>query len=296
MSDYSGKAFEYVKTKALRLAGLQTINNEDTETSPSITEEGATALVKGVNDVLKSPEIESSLDKAIGETREILQNFNEKFSTPENKKELKETIKNAAEYTNIVLDAMDEPIDKAIDELNESGTKAASGAASGAIKVVTDGAAAVPFVGAIVEAGKVANDASKAIGDVVEATSEATETISNFVDETSKNIDEGLEKKEEMDKSLNLAKTNVVTQANELVPTPEYKIPNLNERKGLEQAAGALKNLNNQGSEIFKRVDGSIKKFENPVRTVPVIQNGGNRTRRPLLKRKCKTKRVRFSI
>ena len=62
------------------------------------------------------------------------------------------------------------------------------------------------------------------------------------------------------------------------------------------QAAGALKKLNKQGSEISKRVGGSIKKFENPVRTVPVIQNGGNRTRRPLLKRKCKTKRVRFSI
>ena len=287
MSVYSKKAFEYATTKALRLFNLQTIKKsedaEDTETSPSITEEGAAALVKGVNDVLESPEIESSLDNAIGETRKILQNFNEKFSTPENKEELKETIKNTAEYTNIVLDAMDEPIDKAIDELNESGTKAASGAASGAIKVVTDGAAAVPFVGAIVEAGKVANDASKAIGDVVEATSEATETISNFVNETSKNIDEGLKKKDELTNSIPLS-------------TPEYEVPNLNETKGLEQAAGALKKLNKRGLKISKRVGGSIKKFIDPVTTVPVIQNGGNRTRRPLLKRKCKTKRVRFSI
>ena len=74
-----------------------------------------------------------------------------------------------------------------------------------------------------------------------------------MVKETSENIDEGLKKKDELADSI---KPTIP------LSTPEYKVPNLNETKDLEQAAGALKNLNKQSLKISKRVGGSIKNFE----------------------------------
>ncbi len=300
LSGYSGKAFEYVKDKGLRLAGLQPIKqnevtepNQDTTTQEvdqkigeisdaaselvsdakeigsdivNVVDKGSAAVIENINDVLENPEVGESLNEAASETAEIgeklLENFNEKLSTPELKEETKVALENAAQYADIAVEAMDEPLNKAVDELNEAGTKAASGAISGAVKVGTDAMAAIPYLGGIIELGKIINDGSRAVGDVATAASDATTTVSKVVEETSKNINEGLEK--------------------------------LEEKK--EGSMNTFKQLNKDGLSISNRVDKSINQFENPVSSVPVVQKGGKKTRRKLFKRKGKSKRVRFAI
>ena len=134
--------------------------------------------------------------------------------------------------------------------------------------------AAVPGAGAIIEVGKIVNDASRAIGDVASAASEATSTISKVVEETSKNIDEGLDKLEEKKERMSNA----------------FTPPSVNLNPGED-----LNKLNKVGGTITNRVEKSIDEFENPVSSAPVL-TGGRKTRKKFLKRKGKSKRVRFAI
>ena len=153
--------------------------------------------MENVNEVLGSPQLQNSLNNTASETAEIgtnlLENVNEKLSTPQFKEAATKVIDNVADYTNIIVKAIDEPLNNSIDTLNEAGTKAMSGIASGAIKVGTDALAAVPGAGAVIELGKMANDASAAAGDVVEATSDATTAVANIVKETTENMKEGID-------------------------------------------------------------------------------------------------------
>jgi len=301
ISQYSGKATEYVKDKGLRMLGLQSIkqpdqintNNGENDIVPGISnteitdskineinslasgvisgaktigsnivnvvDKGSSAIINNINDVLQSPKVGETLNETAIETaaigEKLLENFNDKISSPEIKEEASKAIENVADYAEIAINAIDKPLNKAIDELSESGTKAASGAISGAIKVGTDALAAVPGAGAVIEVGKMINDASAAAGDVVEAASQAASTVSKVVEETSKNIEEGVHE--------------------------------LQEKKKMAQ-------------QIVNRTNKSINSFENPLPvSLPLTNNkpiGGRKTKRGLFKRKLKTKRVRFAI
>jgi hypothetical protein len=207
LSNYTGKITNYIKDKGLRLAGLEPIKKENDmpsgEVDQKINEIGSaasglvTSVIGNVNEVLGSPQVQNSLNSTASETAEIgtnlLENVNAKLSTPEFKEAATEAIDNVADYTNIIVKAIDEPLNNSIDTLNKAGTKAMSGIASGAIKVGTDVLAAVPGAGAVIELGKMANDASAAAGDVVEATSDATTAVANIVKETTENMKEGID-------------------------------------------------------------------------------------------------------
>ena len=56
-----------------------------------------------------------------------------------------------------------------------------------------------------------------------------------------------------------------------------------------------LNQLNKVGGSISNRVEKSIDEFENPVSSAPVL-TGGRKTRKKFLKRKGKSKRVRFAV
>jgi ABC-type transporter Mla subunit MlaD len=296
LSGFSEKALEYVADKGLRLVGLQPIkkNEETEETNPDtakvdekinqigdaasglvsnaqeigsdivkVFDKGSAAVIGQINDVLESPKIENSITEAASETAEIgeklLEKFNDKLSSPELKEEAKEALDNAADYTNIAVEAMDEPVNNAVDQLNEAGTKAASGAVSGIVKVGTDALAAVPGAGAIIEVGKIVNDASKAVGDVVEAATDATSTISKVVGETSENINEGLDELEKRKKEGE----KILSRTDESIQSFENPI---------------------------KTADKAIKdKAKSAIK-------GGSKTKRKLFKNKAKSKRVRFAI
>jgi hypothetical protein len=256
-------------------SGLVTDAKEIGNDVVDVFNKGSAAVIGNINAVLESPKIENSVNEAATETAEIgeklLENFNEKLSSPEIKEETKEALENAADYTEIAVEAMDEPLNKAIDQLNEAGTKAASGIASGVIKVGTDAMAAVPGLGAVIELGKMANDASAAAGDVVEAASQATSTVSKVVEDTSKNIEEGVHKLEE--------KKNIGE--------------NIGENESMKGGMSKLKEINKDSIKISNRVNNSINMFENPLQT---NKKGGYKTKRRLFKNKPKTKRVRFAI
>ena len=207
LSNYTGKITNYIKDKGLRLAGLEPIKKENdmpsVEVDQKVNEIGSAAsglvasVIGNVNKVLGSPQLQDSLNNTASETAEIgtnlLENVNEKLSTPQFKEAATKVIDNVADYTNIIVKAIDEPLNNSIDTLNKAGTKAMSGIASGVIKVGTDALAAVPGAGAVIELGKMANDASAAAGDVVEATSDATTAVANIVKETTENMQEGID-------------------------------------------------------------------------------------------------------
>jgi hypothetical protein len=316
ITGYSGKAINYVKDKGLRLVGLQPIQQPEVEQSAAtqevdqkinemgnaaseiigdvkdVVDKGSAAILGNINDVLESPHVGETLTEAASETAEIgeklLETFNEKLSTPELKIETKLALDNVADYADIAVEALDDPLNKAVDELNEAGTKAASGIATGLIKVGTDALAAVPGAGAIVEVGKIVNDASRAVGDVASAASEATSTVSKVVEETSKNINEGIEKLEEKKERLTDSMNSMTPNIN---LNPDVNLNpdiNLNPNETLGQ-------LNKVGGSISNRVDKSIDQFENPISSAPVL-SGGKKTRKKFLKSKGKSKRVRFAI
>jgi hypothetical protein len=223
ISQFTNNTAKYAEEKGLKLFGLKKINSPDELSSQSddkisnvasnvvnVFDKGSAAVVENINDVLKSSKVSETLNAATEETAEIgkklLDNFNEKLNSPELKKETKEALNNVADYAEIAVKSLDKPINEAVDKLNEAGSKAASGAISGLIKVSTDAMAAVPGVGAIVELGKMANDASAAAGDIVEAASQATTSVSNIIEKSSKNIEEGVDQlKERKKEALQIA-------------------------------------------------------------------------------------------
>lgn len=268
-------------------SGLVSYAKEIGSDIADVVNKGSAAVIENINDVLESPKIENSVSEAATETAEIgeklLENFNEKLSSPEIKEEAKEALKNAADYTEIAVDAMDKPLNKAIDQLSEDGTKAASGIASGVIKVGTDAMAAVPGLGAVIELGKMANDASAAAGDVVEAASQAASTVSKVVEDTSKNIEEGVDKlEEEKNMSENVGEN-----------MDQNMDQNMSVNEGMKGGMAKLREINKDSIKISNRVNNSINMFENPLQT---NKKGGYKTKRRLFKNKTKTKRVRFAI
>uniref|UniRef100_A0A6C0IEE2 Uncharacterized protein n=1 Tax=viral metagenome TaxID=1070528 RepID=A0A6C0IEE2_9ZZZZ len=229
-----------------------------------VANQTAADTIGNVNEVLGSPQLNKSVSETLENTSEIAENvledFNDALNSPEMKEQTAEALDNIGDYTEIAVKALEKPLDKAIDELNEAGTKATSGAISGAIKVGTDAFAAVPYLGAVVELGKIVNDGSKAIGTVIEAGNESIETAANLYTETEKGINKGIKE---------------------------------------------LENKKREADDIMDRTEKSIQKFTKPINNISSIPGkskvptGGSnpkKTKKKLLGRKGKSKRVRFAL
>jgi ABC-type transporter Mla subunit MlaD len=227
-----------------------------------VANQTAADTIGNVNEVLGSPQLNETVQQAAKNTtilsENLLENFNDAINSPEMKQETAEALNNIGDYTEIAVEALDKPLDKAIDELNEAGTKAASGAISGVIKVSTDAVAAVPYLGAVVELGKIVNDGSKAIGSVIEAGSETIETVSDLYTDTAKGIDKGIKE---------------------------------------------LEKKKREAEDIRDRTEKSIQKFTQPINNISSIPGkskvptgGSKKTKKRLLGRKGKSKRVRFAL
>jgi len=328
LASYSGKVAGYVKNKGLRLVGLQEIHPEqepvnngsvsavdnkigqvsDAATNAisglvsqasaigadvvKVADGTSAAILENVNDVLESPKVEHSVVETAKQTAKdainLLNKVNEALDTPELKAAAETTLNNAADYTNIAVQAMDKPIDNVIDKVNESGAKAAAGVASGFVKVATDAAAAVPGAGAIIDIGKMVNDGTAAVGKVVEAASTSVENISDAVEETTENFKEGVEK-------LNAAKNALEDKANVLGNSATNV---------LGKGTTSLNKLNTEGINTLNRVHESMGAFHDPLKNniaatataTDAAAGGARKTRRKLLKRKAKSKRVRFAL
>jgi len=209
-TDLASDAGKYIYDKGLLLLGAEPIKksnqlsqidngiNKLASNATNLVSKSTENVIEGVNSVLGSDMVKNKLNVLATNTKEITENlmnsFNEPFDNPNYKKKLTTTLKNAADIAEISLKALDKPIDTALEKINESATKATAGIASGAVKVGTDLMAAVPGFGAVIELGKVINDASKATASVAEAASETTEAVSDLIGKTSLNFSHELKK------------------------------------------------------------------------------------------------------
>jgi hypothetical protein len=290
----------YATDKGLRLFGLQPIHNDNDAHSEAnetkkvdetmntlgsaasnvisdvesvganivnVANKGSASILENINEVLGSPQVNEGITQAVDHTKNIIENqletVNKITSDPKFKEVATKSLDNVAEYADIAVDALNKPIDKAIDKLNEAGSDALSGVVSGSIKVGTDAMAAVPGVGAIVEAGKMLNDASKAASSVVEAGSEATTTVSDLFLETKENMKKGLKELEEKKKQSE----NIMNRTSESVR--EFENP--------------MKTVSSQTSKMQQQVAGSNIK-------------GIIKTKKNHMKKKGKSKRVKFDV
>ena len=359
-TNFLKKALGYVEDKGLRLLKLKrmepneetvenknkiddTLNNATEGLSKigskigsdvvNVVDKGSAAIIENINDVLENPAVGKTASDAAGDLAQtgtkLLQNFNNSVNTPEFKAATKVALDSASEIAEVVVQASEKPVNDAVDILSDAGEKAATGVASGAIKVGTDAMAAVPGWGAIVEAGKIANDLSTATGDVVEAGTQAVSAISEVVEKTSENINEGLDKLEEVKQqgehvsnsmanvsnsmampSVNMPSVNIPSVKNPLtipsVNIPSVKnpltIPSVNIPSVTQPTVGGgkkeLKKLTNEGYQIGGRISDSLAEFTNPIdyQTMSILKGGNNKTKKSLVKSKGKSKRVRFYV
>jgi DNA-binding ferritin-like protein (Dps family) len=195
------------------------ISNVATGISNSVNE-GTASMISDVNDVIDAPVVSDTVSQAADDTKEIteglLENVNETFDDPEFKKELGKTLENTAEIATISIKAMDKPIDEAIDKVNDATGKAIGGIAGTGIKVATDMMAAVPYLGAVVEMGKIVNDTSKGVSAVVEAGSEIAETSSDLVTDSIENFKDEYKKAEDLKDSIN-EKSKITDRVNDSI-------------------------------------------------------------------------------
>ena len=331
LSGFASSAFNYIEEKGLRAAGLKKIQDVKTDANGNnVVEDGinkasgfVSNAINNVNNTLKSPEVQGSINAAAQDFSEtgakLLGNFNQLASSPAFKEQVKIAADNASDYAEIFVEAMDEPVNKAMDNLNEAGTKAASGAVAGLIKVGTDAMAAVPGAGAIVEVGKMLNDGSKAVGDIVDAASNATETLSKIVTETSENIDKGLdnlEAKKQRVEGLTGQKFNIpITNASAAVSNASSAVTNkmTNASNNITNAVsnkmtnaltnvtqtGGLKKIAHVKEQIGGRINDSLAEFSDPISYQTGILKGGgnNKTKKSILVsgKDKKSRRVHFS-
>ena len=231
------------------------VSNMTSDISDSVNNSSA-ALIGDMNDVLKTPIVNEAVSQAADDTKEITENLlgsvNATFDDPKFKKELADTLNNTAEIATIGIKAMDKPIDEAIDKVNEATGKALGGLAGTGIKIATDMMAAVPYVGAVVEMGKIVNDASKGISAVVEAGSEVAETSSDLVTNSIENFKDEYKKAEDLKSSIN-EKSKITDRVNDSINDFEETTKNPKEYlKGGGGGKTRKRNLKRKGSS--KRV------------------------------------------
>jgi hypothetical protein len=157
---------------------------------------------------------------------------------------------------------MDKPVKDAVDQLGEATHKITSNTLQGLIKIGSDALAAIPGVGAVIEMGKIANDATTAAGNIVKAGNEATQVVTKVTDGIKKNIDDGVKQLAENKTAAN----QIMNRTEKSINTFENPINNLSEMK--------QSNVLNGGN----------------------LNGGKRRKTRRLFKRKNQSKRIRFSI
>jgi len=260
----------------------------------------AVSVIDKVNDTIKDNKNQETVIGAVARTAEIGKDIIEKsvdvvdktLNSQKMRDKIEETSEIAAEVVNKVVDNLDEPLEKFADKIGEAGADATSGVTSGIIKVVTDGAAAVPGVGAAVELGKIANDATSSAASVVEAAKNSVNAFTELTNDVT-NLTR-------LNKLSNLKKLNkkggeyTINDNNEYDDDDnDYDNDNNDDDNDYDtnSLVGGKKIQNykryiDEKNKIIRRTNNSIKEFIKPK----------PKTNKRLLKRKIKSKKVRFSL
>ncbi|MFY7730791.1 MAG: hypothetical protein ACOVRN_14815 [Flavobacterium sp.] len=191
----------------LKIAGLERIgahsigdasHNHDTSfTVPDFLDRTGASILGNINEALGSNAAKQSTEEAARTTarlvREGAATFNAALNDPIVKAELEQAIEHAGEIGSVIVKAAEKPFNEAVEVAAQAAPKITSAAVSGAIKVGTDAVAAVPFLGAVVDAGKMLNDGSKAASAMVSAGTEAIDAASDAFLETKASVERGLQ-------------------------------------------------------------------------------------------------------
>ena len=223
ISDAASSAATTIGDAGLKIIGLERVDKSEEEKKVdnniekigdaasgvvsdvgNVVDKTGAAIIDNVNQVLGSDTVKETTQQAAEKTADIVkegaETFNEALNDPEVKAQVEEAIENAGEIGEVVVKAAEKPFSAAVDVAAESVSKASGAALSGIIKVGTDAMAAVPYIGSIIEVGKMLNDGTKAASAVVEAGSEAVEAGSDMFIATKENVEKGLEVLEEKKK------------------------------------------------------------------------------------------------
>ena len=238
-------------------------------TAADILNRGLGLILNQVNTVLSSSGVQTSVDTEAARATELVTDIfsrvAEKLRDPKLQEQARLAGDELAVYSEILVEAMREPLTELVGVLSQSGLKATSAITVGIIKVVTDAMAAVPGLGAVMEIGKIANDVSRAVGDAAEAGSNATTAASKAVFEVTENVKEAL-------------KTANQDSASQLL-NPETEAPRGGGHKNMKQALAELSRTQRAGKKIENRLRLEIAKFENP-RIQTKNNKTGGKTRR----------------
>jgi hypothetical protein len=215
-----GGALEEEKDNVVKRQGI--IDNATSNIASNVNnvvDKIGAAIIGNINDTLGSEHAKQTTLEAVKDTANIVKNtskiFNDALNDPKLKAEIEDAIINAGKLSEVVIKASEKPLNEAVDVAVKSAQKASSAGLTGAIKVGTDALGAVPFVGAIINAGKALNNASIAASAMSEAGSEMAEATSELVDKTKKNIDHllnELEEKKKIGEQISNRTTNSINE------------------------------------------------------------------------------------
>ena len=312
LSTYASNITNFAKEKGLRLIGLQSIPPDD-EAAAAAAAAAADEKPLSAEDAHRLKEFKT-IENAIGNivsdtvksTSNVLRDVNAKISTPEFKKEAEFALDNAAEIATMGVRAFEQPLNESIDVLSESGEKLVAGVSSGAIKVMTDVAAAVPYVGTVVELGKIANDASATIADVMDATSSATKAVSTVIQKTNSNFEQNMN---ELKAAKEMKAASLPTMSLPTMPKPPT-VSTTALPTAASAAAAAVPRIKGGGSsssssssskkKIEKQVAGRIKDsiYEFTAPTPLNMTSSMKKTKKQKYgaRNRMKSKRVRFNF
>ena len=300
LSTYASNITNFAKEKGLRLIGLQSIPPDD-EAAATADEKPLSA--EDAHRLKEFKTIENAIGNIVSDTvkstSNVLRDVNAKISTPEFKKEAEFALDNAAEIATMGVRAFEQPLNESIDVLSESGEKLVAGVSSGAIKVMTDVAAAVPYVGTVVELGKIANDASATIADVMDATSSATKAVSTVIQKTNSNFEQNMN---ELKAAKEMKAAYLPTMSLPTMPKPPTVSTTALPTAAASAAVPRIKGGGSSSSskKIEKQVAGRIKDsiYEFTAPTPLNMTSSMKKTKKQKYgaRNRMKSKRVRFNF
>jgi hypothetical protein len=273
---------------------------------------GANNLKTGANDV--KTKLANGLNKASASFYNgisgIAGNLVKKFGTT--------ALNQAGEAGTIVMTAAKKPLEEAAKTFEKIGEDAATTAGTGAVNVVTDVAAAVPGLGALVEGAKLATDLATTGNKFVQILEKGVNTFGDVVDKTSQNVEKTLDKIHppnltlpavpdisgainnkigegvgKLGKGVSDATSAASNKIGEGVNNVANAIPTPQILKG------GFKKLEKEKVQIGGRISDSIAAFTDPIGYQSILKGGNNNKTKSSAtdkNKKTRSRRVRFSF
>jgi hypothetical protein len=271
ISDATSSAVTSVTDAGLKIAGLERISEDEKK------EETTTSIASDVSETASNiaSNVSNVADKC---SAALIDNVNEVLGSDT----VKETAEQAAEDTAAITTELLDNFNKALDnpEVKEEVKEALDNA--GEVASVAVDALEKPLGKAVDVTAEAAQKAtSAAVSGAIKVGTDAMAAVPFWgaIIDLGKMINDG-----------SRAASAVVEAGSEAVEVASDTF--IETKDNFEKGLKELDEKKKMSQQISNRTTDSINQFENP----NILSKGGNKTRRKLLKRKFKSKRVKFSI